>query len=75
MSNDKELEKMAKVIADLIKVDDINVDPFLGIAAILLKLQSEYVEVALLATDGNYDQTTWTHKNVLDFLTKGESGV
>ena len=71
MSAEKDLEKMAKVISAFVDGTDVDIDPFLGIAAILLKLKSEYVEVALLATDGHYDQETWTHKNVLDFLTEG----
>ena len=62
---------MAKVLANLVEGNDINIDPFLGIAAILLKLQAEYVEIALLSTDGRYNQETWTHRDILDFLTKG----
>jgi hypothetical protein len=68
---DKDLEKMAKVLATSTAGNDADVTSFYRIAAILLKLQSEYVDIALLATDGHYDQATWTHKNVLDFLTKG----
>ena len=62
---------MAKVLANLVEGNDINIDPFIGIAAILLKLQSEYIEIALLSTDGRYNQEEWTHKDVLDFLTQG----
>jgi hypothetical protein len=71
VSAEKDLERMAKVLANLVDGSDINIDPFIGIAAILLKLQAEYVEIALLSTDGRYDQEQWTHRDVLDFLTKG----
>lgn len=69
--NPENLEKIAKLLADSTVGDDLDVTSFYTIAAILLKLQAEYVQIAILATDGYYDQATWTHKNVLDFLTKG----
>ena len=68
---DENLERMAKVLAESTAGNDVDVTSFYTIAAVLLKLQAEYVDIALLATDGHYDQATWTHKNVLDFLTKG----
>ena len=41
------------------------------LAKLILKLQKDYIEVAALASDGQY-QETWTHKKLLDYLTKGE---
>ena len=42
------------------------------IAKLLVKLQLEYVDLAMLATDGEYVAEEWTHNEVMDFLTKGE---
>lgn len=41
------------------------------VAALILRLQMDYLQVATLSTDGEYDSKVWTHKDVLDFLTKG----
>ena len=41
------------------------------VAALILRLQMDYLQVATLSTDGEYDAKVWTHKDVLDFLTKG----
>lgn len=38
---------------------------------IITKLLTEYIEVAHLSTDGNYDPD-WTHTDVLNYLTYGE---
>lgn len=42
------------------------------LAKILVDLQEQYAEIATLSTDGSFDPSRWTHKNLLDFLTKGE---
>ena len=42
------------------------------IAKIMVELQQEYVELATLCTDGSFNPNRWTHRNLLDFLTKGE---
>ena len=42
------------------------------IARILVNMQEEYIELAILCTDGEYDPEEWTHHDLLDFLTKGE---
>jgi hypothetical protein len=41
------------------------------LAKLILKLQKDYLEVAKLSSDGRYKET-WTHANLLDYLTKGE---
>ena len=42
------------------------------LAKVFLRLQDEYLEIATLATDGEFDSEQWTHKNLMDFLTKGK---
>jgi len=41
------------------------------IAAIIARLQRDYLDVATLSTDGEYDPTIWSHSDVMDFITKG----
>ena len=38
------------------------------LAKLIIKLESEYIDIARLATDDNY-QSNWTHLQVLDYLT------
>ena len=38
------------------------------IIRLLIQLEDEYLEIAKLATMGEY-KTTWTHKQVLDYIT------
>lgn len=38
------------------------------LAELIVRLESEYIEIARLATDDNY-QPNWTHTQVLDYLT------
>ena len=42
------------------------------LAVLLIKQHFEYTQLAKLATDGEYDEDEWTHKNVMDFVTKGD---
>jgi len=42
------------------------------VARILVRLQLEYMELARLATDGEYEAGDWTHRDVMDFLTTGQ---
>lgn len=35
---------------------------------LIIRLESEYIEIARIATDDNY-QSNWTHLQVLDYLT------
>ena len=44
------------------------------VAALIIRLQMDYLQLAILSTDGEYDAKVWTHKDVLDFLTKGSIG-
>lgn len=38
------------------------------IVKLIYKLEQEYIELAKLVTLGEYDRT-WTHKELLDFIT------
>jgi hypothetical protein len=38
------------------------------LAELIVRLEREYIEIARLATDDNY-QPNWTHVQVLDYLT------
>lgn len=38
------------------------------LAELIIRLESEYIEIARIATDDNY-QSNWTHLQVLDYLT------
>ena len=38
------------------------------LAELIVRLEKEYIEIARLSTDDNY-QESWTHKEVLDYLT------
>lgn len=62
MPEDK-LRAMIDVVEDCVHKGKIEL-----LAQILLKLQTEYREVCELSTDGDY-QITWTHQEVLDYLT------
>ena len=66
MSDDDNLKRMTKLIQNFVSSDEIKI-----IASLLIKLQMDYTDLARLATDDKYDPNTWTHKDVLDFLTKG----
>lgn len=38
------------------------------LAELIIRLEGEYIEIARIATDDNY-QPSWTHLQVLDYLT------
>lgn len=38
------------------------------LAELIIRLENEYIEIAKLSTDNNY-QPNWTHIQVLDYLT------
>jgi hypothetical protein len=38
------------------------------LAELIVKLEMEYIDIARLATDDNY-QISWTHTQVLDYIT------
>ena len=61
------LETIVLMIEHLIKTGQTET-----LAVLLMKQHLEYTQLAKLATDGEYDANTWTHKNVMDFVTKGE---
>ena len=41
------------------------------VASLMCKLFEQYIELASLATEGEYKKT-WTHEQVLNFVTYGE---
>lgn len=38
------------------------------LAELIVRLEMEYIDIARIATDDNYD-TNWTHIQVLDYMT------
>ena len=61
MHNDNEaLKALVEEAIRLHKIDFL--------VTLINKLQNEYIDIAKLATDGQY-QISWTHKQVLDFIT------
>ena len=62
----QDLNKVVKMILHMVEKDRTST-----LAQILINLQAEYIEVCTLATDGEFDPDSWSHKHVLDFLTKG----
>lgn len=58
-----ETKEMMHIINECIKNDKIEF-----LANLIINLQTEYQEIALLSTDGEF-QTSWTHKMVMDHLT------
>lgn len=63
MHQNDEIRVMVGVIENCIKENKIEF-----LANLIVKLQKEYQDIASLSTDGEY-QITWTHHQVLDFLT------
>lgn len=61
--NKNEIDDMIQLINECIKNNNI-----IFLAKLICKLQKDYEELAKLSTDGTY-QPSWTHKNVLDYLT------
>jgi len=62
----QDLIKVVKMIEHMVETDRVT-----ALAKILISLQSEYIDVCILSTDGEFNPDSWSHKNVLDFLTKG----
>lgn len=61
MHNDNEaLKALVEEAIRLHKIDFL--------VTLINKLQNEYIDIAKLATEGQY-QISWTHKQVLDFIT------
>ncbi|NDB86811.1 MAG: hypothetical protein EB127_29590 [Alphaproteobacteria bacterium] len=63
MHQDEEIRNMIDVIDHC-----LNSDKKEFLAALIVKIQTEYKEIAELSTDGEY-QVTWTHNDLLDYLT------
>tara|TARA_Y100000296_G_C5063638_1_gene201178 strand:+ start:382 stop:612 length:231 start_codon:yes stop_codon:yes gene_type:complete len=63
--NQKELNQVAHLIQECIKKENVEL-----IAKILIVMKTEYLELAYLATDGEYKEG-WTHTDIMNFLTKG----
>ena len=62
----QDLNKVVKMIEHMVETDRLP-----ALAKILISLQSEYIDVCLLSTDGEFNPDSWSHKKVLDLLTKG----
>jgi len=63
MDNNDDILEMTQLINECVKNDQVEF-----FAGIVCKLQREYKEVCELSTDGDF-QATWTHQQVLDYLT------
>ena len=61
----REEKAISKLLQKCIKEKETDI-----IVKLKLRLQKDYIEMALLATDGQYKEH-WSHKKVLDYLTKG----
>lgn len=61
--NKKDIEEMTQVVKECIKNNKL-----IFLATLICKLQKDYEDLAKLSTEGNY-KPTWTHKEVLDYLT------
>jgi len=61
--NEYDITAMLAVVEDCVQKNKLEF-----LANVICKLQAEYQEVCQLSTDGEY-QLTWTHKQVLDYLT------
>jgi hypothetical protein len=63
--SDREEKAISKLLRKCVKEEETEI-----IVKLILKLQKDYIELAFLSTDGQYKEH-WTHKKVLDYLTKG----
>lgn len=58
--------KLSKILQNLISSGKSEF-----VARVVIRLQLDYIELARLTTDDQYD-VKWTHTKLMDFLTKGE---
>lgn len=63
MLKTQKLQEVIKLIDEHIVQNKIEF-----LAKIIITLQENYIDVATLSTDGNYNEQ-WTHERVLDYLT------
>lgn len=56
-------DAMRKLVSEAIENHKIGF-----LVELLCKLQDDYIDLARLSTDDNY-QSNWTHKQVLDYIT------
>ena len=64
--NQKELNQVISMVQECVTKENVEL-----LAKILIVMKTEYLELAYLATDGEYKEG-WTHTRIMDFLTKGE---
>jgi len=62
-NKEAKLESIRKLVNDCYISNNGNI-----LAELILKLENDYVELAELSTDGAYNRS-WTHEEVLDYLT------
>jgi hypothetical protein len=60
---DDNKENIRMLVEEAIKYHKIDF-----LVTLIAKFQSEYIDIAKLATEDQY-QISWTHKQVLDFIT------
>lgn len=61
--NKQDVDEMIQLINECIKNNNL-----VFLATLICKLQKDYEDIAKLCTAGNYNPS-WTHKQVLDFIT------
>ena len=61
--NKQDVDEMLQLINECIKNNNLTF-----VATLICKLQKDYEDIARLSTDNNYSPT-WTHKQVLDYIT------
>ena len=66
-------DNYADIEAVMVLIDElVNQGKTATVAALVIRLQMDYLNLATLSTDGEYDPNLWTHKDVMNFLTKGD---
>ena len=63
MTKDIQIRDTVKIIEEAIKNNKIEF-----IANLIVTLQKDYIDLALLSTDGQYKEN-WTHTQTLDYIT------
>tara|TARA_R100000278_G_C5446840_1_gene155799 strand:- start:607 stop:819 length:213 start_codon:yes stop_codon:yes gene_type:complete len=70
MNDEDDIYKSVDIIRSIVEDALISNDAEY-LTLIITKILTEYIELAQLSTDGNYEKN-WTHSDVLNYLTYGE---
>lgn len=61
--NKKDIDEILPLVEECVKNNNL-----IFLATLICTLQKNYEDIAKISTDGNYSKT-WTHRQVLDFIT------